>query len=128
MITTAKNILLLALIVLVGGALFQSNALFHSNYAVNTSDSLVKCQNSVNSSITDDFTHTDPWLLNSADSDPTEKQPKTVTSCNSFSPVVVTTNYFSLEPDEQDFNIRHYNTILSSQTFVFQEPDPPRLG
>lgn len=127
MINTPQNILLLALIVLVGGAVFQSNATFQSN-AVNTSQSLIKCQNTLNISITDDFTDNDPWLLNSTDSNPTEKQPKTVSSCNSFSPVVVTTNRFSLEPDEQNFNIRNYNTILSSQIFVFQEPDPPRLG
>lgn len=127
MINSAQNFLFLTLIVLVGGVVFQSNAILQSN-ASNTSKSLIKCQNTLKISIIDDFTNTEPWLSNSTDSNPTEKQPKTVTSCNSFSPVVITTNPFSLEPNEQNFNIRYYNTILSSQIFVFQEPDPPQLG
>lgn len=124
---TAKNILLLALIVFVGGTLLQPDTSLKTN-TTNFSDSLTKCQNAMDGTITEDFTDTDPLLSNSTDSNSTEKQPTTLTSCNSFSPVVVTTNSFFLEPDEEDYSIGDYNALLSSQIFVFQEPDPPRLG
>jgi hypothetical protein len=57
-----------------------------------------------------------------------DNQSETVTSCSSLVNILPAENSFSFSSGKQPKNIGFHNAVLYSQTFVFQEPDPPRLS
>lgn len=124
---SAKHILLLLLMVVVGGAVLNQQAIPQAQLSDSTTINTAKqCQlipsNTVASK--DHHQHVD----HSSESHATDTQPKTITSCNSLMNILPAENDFSFNPEEQKLDITIHNVLLSSQTFVFREPDPPRFG
>lgn len=89
---------------------------------------ITKCQQISNGSITNHSGNIDPLFDVASASNADNAQPKTITSCNFLMNLLLAESDFSFNPGEQQLNIGFYNAVLSSQTFVLQEPDPPRLG
>ncbi|NGP87661.1 hypothetical protein [Fodinibius halophilus] len=92
------------------------------------SGSKTLCQQLTNGSISNPSGDVDPLFEHTSKSNADNGQPKTITSCNSSLNILPAKNNFSFNPGEYKINISFHNALLSSQTFVFQEPDPPRLG
>lgn len=126
MINSAKHIFVLMLIVVVGGTILQQHSP-QTEYSASQSDIVTECQQYFHSNIDTSENH-NLFFSNASDSNNGETQPRTITSCNSLVNILPGESNFSFDPGEQEINIGFYNTLLSSQIFVFQEPDPPQLG
>lgn len=124
MINSGKHILLFVLVIVAGGAISQQNVVVSN---ISQSEHTTPCQQLSNSTAIN-LTNLDPVLANSSKSETTNAQPVTVTSCNSLLNILPAENHFSFSPLEEETSIGFSNVIISSQTFVFQEPDPPRFG
>lgn len=128
MINAIKHIFLFALIFAVGSAISQQNIAQFGNIGSSESGSKTLCQQLTNGSISNPSGKVDPLFEHTSKSNTDDAQPKTITSCNSMLNILPAESNFVFNPGEQQLNIGFRNTVLSSQTFVFQEPDPPRLG
>lgn len=128
MINAIKQISIFVLIFAVGSVISQQNMSQFVNAGSSESGSNTFCQELTKGSISNPSAEVDPLFEHASKSNANDAQPKTITSCNSLLNILPTENDFTFNPGEQEFNITIYNALLSSQTFVFQEPDPPRLG
>ncbi len=128
MINAIKHIFFFALILALGSVISQQNVAQLGNIGSSESSSKTFCQQLTNGSISQPSPEVDPLYQHASKSNADDAQPKTITSCNLLMNLLPAESDFSLNPGEQHLNIGFYNTVLSSQIFVFQEPDPPRLG
>ncbi|PAU94429.1 hypothetical protein CK503_06405 [Aliifodinibius salipaludis] len=128
MINAIKHIFFFVLIFAVGSAISQQNIAQLGNIGSSESGSKTLCQQLTNGSIANPSGDIDSLFKNVSKSNADDAQPKTITSCNSLLNILPTKNNFSFSPGEQPINIGFYNAVRSSLIFVFQEPDPPRLG
>ena len=124
----AKHIFFSLLIFAVGSAISQQNVAQLGNFGSSESGSKTLCQQLDNEIISNTSANTDPLFEHASKSNTDDAQPKTITSCNFLMNLLPAESDFSFNPGEQQLNIGFYNAVLSSQIFVFQEPDPPRLG
>ncbi|MGM0547392.1 MAG: hypothetical protein ACQEST_11805 [Bacteroidota bacterium] len=126
--SSATHIFLLLLLVTVGGAVLQQQTVLQPNHSDAVQlEATQQCQQLAHSSI-DRAEDTDPHFDHESHSNTSETSSIPLTSCNSLVNTLPSENDFSFSPGVEEFNITIYNALLSSQTFVFQEPDPPRLG
>ncbi|NIT57687.1 MAG: hypothetical protein GWN00_16090 [Aliifodinibius sp.] len=116
------------LLIFAGIVISQQNSMQLDHVDSSQFNSMTLCQQISNGSISNHFGETDPLLNDDSTSNTDDSQPKTVTSCNSLVNILPAANNLSFNAGEQSTNIGFYNVRLSSQTFVFQEPDPPRLS
>jgi|AntRauTorckE6833_2_1112554.scaffolds.fasta_scaffold01993_6 hypothetical protein len=65
---------------------------------------------------------------NSPDSSAPQGSTTTAYSCNSSVQTIPVEKQYLQQPTESTIIRSAYNATLASQIFVFQEPDPPRLG
>ncbi|TYP92136.1 hypothetical protein LX73_2386 [Fodinibius salinus] len=123
-----KYILLLTLLFVVGSAISQQNVAKLDNIGSSQSSSKTLCQQRTNGSISNPPREVDPLFEHASESHTNNTPPKTITSCNSSLHILPAESNFSFNPGNYQISTGFYNSSLSSQTFVFQEPDPPRLG
>ncbi len=128
MINAIKHIFFFALVFALGSAIFQQNVAQLGNIGSSESGSKTFCQQLTNGSISQPSAEVDPLYQHASKSNADDAQPKTITSCNFLMNLLPAESDFSFNPGEQQLNIGFNNAVLSSQIFVFQEPDPPRLG
>lgn len=62
-------------------------------------------------------------------STPSDEQPapQVLSNCNSLLVILPGNHQYLINPSLQDRNIGRNGPVLTSQIFVFQEPDPPRF-
>lgn len=123
-----KYIFFFLLVFAVGLAISQQNEIQLGNIDSSQSGSISLCDPPSNGSVTNHSGDNDPMLAHAPESNSEDEQPRTITSCNSLLNILPVESNFSFNPGAQQVNIGFYNAVLSSQIFVFQEPDPPRLG
>ena len=82
------------------------------------------CQKSTH---TAHISHADNTLSSANDLPSNHQQPVTFTNCFSSLQILPISNTFLLKPVQSDRVIQSIPSFLSSQAFVFQEPDPPRF-
>lgn len=123
-----KHIFFFVLIFAIGSAISQQNIAQLGNIGSSESGAQTFCQQLTNGSISNPSTDVDPLYQHASKSNADDAQPKTITSCTSLMNLLPSKSDFSFNPGEQQLNIGLNNAVLSSQIFVFQEPDPPRLG
>lgn len=123
-----KHIFFSLLIFAVGSAISQQNVAQLGNFSSSESGSKTLCQQLDNEIISNTSANSDPLFEHASKSNTDDAQPKTITSCNFLMNLLPAESCFSFNLGEQQLNISFYNAVLSSQIFVFQEPDPPRLG
>lgn len=129
MINSAKELFLLTLIVVVGSVILQQNiAPQTDNSSVSHSNFATQCQQNANNSISNHSPDSDLLFKHASKPDTEKEEPVTITNCTSLSNILPAESDFSFNPGEKTLNLTVYNATLSSQIFVFQEPDPPRLG
>lgn len=128
MINAVKHIFFFVLVFALGIAISQQNMSQLGNISSFESNSKTFCQQLTNGSISHPSTEADPLYQHGSKSNADDAQPKTITSCTFLMNLLPAESDFSFNPGEQQLNIGFYNAVLSSQIFVFQEPDPPRLG
>lgn len=128
MINAIKHLFFFMLVFAVGSAISQQNMSQLGNIGSSESGSKTLCQQLTNGSIANPSGDIDPLFKNVSKSNADDAPPKTITSCTSLMNLLPAENDFSFNPGEQQLNIGFYNAVGSSQIFVFQEPDPPRLG
>ena len=73
------------------------------------------------------ISHADKTLTTPNDFPSQNHHPVEITHCFSSLQILPVNNTFLLEPGQKDRLIHSLPSFLSSQAFVFQEPDPPRL-
>jgi len=127
-INAVKHIFFSLLIFGVGLVTSQQNVVQFGNIDSSQSGSKTLCQQLTNGSISNSSGDVDPFFEHFSKSHSNNAQPKTITSCNSLLNILPAGNNFSFIPGEQQSNIGFHNAVPSSQMFVFQEPDPPRIG
>lgn len=123
-----KHIFFFVLIIAVGSAVTQQNVAQWGNIDNSQSDSTTLCQQISDTGITSHSGDMDPLFEHAPESNSNDAQPRTTTLCISMMNTLPAENNFSFNPGGQQVNIGFYNAFLFSQTFVFQEPDPPQLG
>lgn len=118
----------LLLMIVLAGAVFQQNAALHSSGS-NASKSNVfsPCQNLSTGTIVkaDVF---NSHITSTSSTNTADAQPVSMISCNLLMSLLPAESNFSFQPGKATINISFYNAILTSQLFVFREPDPPQLG
>jgi hypothetical protein len=125
---SVKHTFFLLLMIIIGGAvLHQHSGIESSRSGIFATDYNTPCQQLSQSSI-EAAEVANPNFENSSESNTTDTQPKSFTSCNSLVNVLPAESDFSFNLAETEMDLAIYNALLSSQTFVFQEPDPPRFG
>jgi hypothetical protein len=127
-INAIKHIFFFVLVLAVGSAISQQNVAQFGNIGSSASGSKTLCQQLTNGSISNSSAEADPLFEHASKSNADDAQPKTITSCTFLMNLLPAESDFSFNPGEQQLKIGFYNGVLSSQIFVFQEPDPPRLG
>ena len=130
MYNAVKPIYFFLLVFAAGSAISQQNVNVAQlgNFDNSRSTSKTFCQQFTNGSISNDSAKADPLWEHASTSNANDAPPKTITSCNSLLNILPVQNKFSFNAGEQQRNIGFHNAVLSSQIFVYQEPDPPRLG
>lgn len=114
---------MLLLIIVISGAVVQQSS---SAEVAPKTDSLTECQGYIQSHI--DISNDHAPLVDHATDSHSETTSASFTSCNTGLNILAAENDFSFDPGNGAINISFYNASISSQIFVFQDPDPPRLG
>ncbi|WP_440999727.1 hypothetical protein [Fodinibius sp. SL11] len=125
---TIKHFFFFALIFAVGSTIFQQNVVQLGNVGSSHSGSDTLCQQLSNGSISNPSGDVDPLFEHDSKSNADDAPLKTITSCNSLMNILPAQSNFSFNPGGKEVTIGIYKPTFSSQAFVFQEPDPPRLG
>lgn len=123
-----QHIFLFLLFLAVGLVLSQQNAIQLDHNGSLQLDSMTPCQQITIGNISNPFSDVSPLFDKASETNAQNTQTKTISSCNSLLNMLPADNRFFFSSGEQPVNIGSYNAVLSSQTFVFQEPDPPRIG
>lgn len=123
-----QHIFFFLLIFAVGLVTSQQNVLQLGHVDSSQLDSKSLCQQISNGNISNHTGDVTPLFDDASKTNTDNTQPRTITSCNSLVNILPVTSNFSFNPGEQAITIGFHNAVLSSQTFVFQEPNPPRLS
>jgi hypothetical protein len=116
------------LLIIAGIVISQQNVVQLGHVDSSQLDSMTFCQQISDANISNQSGDVAPLFDDASKSNAKDTQSKTITSCNSLANMLPSENSFSFSSAEQSVNIGFHNALLSSQIFVFQEPDPPRIG
>jgi len=127
-VNNAVQYIFFFLLIFAGIVISQQNSVQLDYVDSSQFNSMTLCQQISQGSISTHSEDVAPLFDKASETNGKNNQSKTVTSCNSLVNILPAENSFSFSSGKQPTNIGFHNAVLSSQTFVFQEPDPPRLS
>lgn len=127
-VNNALQYIFFFLLIFAGIVISQQNAVQSGHVESSLFDSMTFCQQISDGNISNQSKDVAPFFDDALKTNAKDTQSKTITSCHSLANMLPAENSFLFSSGEQSANIGFHNALLASQTFVFQEPDPPRIG
>ena len=110
---------------LVSGNVLKGLSYNALNSGPNQSDWTATCNNSSHSL---HFSQGEDRFTTAEELPSGNEQPAEIINCNSSLHILPAFNTFLFKPGQAERPIQQYTSFLFSQSYIYQEPDPPRLS